>query len=303
MDNVPDDLAPFYDLESLEQFRAIADELRLRILDLLTQQALTVTQVGERLGIAPAKAHYHVRELERVGLVRLVATRENRGILEKYYRVVARELRVPGGLLQRMPADEAISANRQFLDYLTRGYLAAVARRLRDGGDNSGSNLLSSSIWATDEEMRELTARVGELIKPYDHPRDTPGEFERIFAQITYTPEAGAVGTDTTGDAPPVVRAEEDSRRAAPVRHSRRSQRAFAAGTISYARADLERRMARGYQLDIYALGTVIFADDVTAELAERVIGRFRLKGALIAPPGVREVLERKQQQEGENAE
>ncbi len=302
MDNTPDDLAPFYDLESLEQLRAIADELRLRILDHLTHQPLTVTQLGERLGIAPAKAHYHVRELERVGLVRLVATRENRGILEKYYRVVARDLRIPDGLIQRMPADEVIATNRQFLEYLMRGYLAAVARKLRDGDETSGSQLLSGSIWATDEEMREVTQRVGELIKPYDHPRDIPGERERIFAQISYPPELAAA--ETTGDVPPAARAEDESDRASTP-HQRRSrrQRAFAAGTVTYARADLERRLAQGYQLDIYALGTVIFADDVAPELAERAIGRFRLRGTLTAPPGVREVLERKQRQDQEQEE
>lgn len=293
MDNNPDDLAPYYDLESLEQLRAIADELRLRILDHLCHQPLTVTQLGERLGVAPAKAHYHVRELERVGLVRLVATRENRGILEKYYRVVARDLRIPDGLIQRMPADEVIAANRQFLDYLTRGYLAAVARKVSAGDETSGSQLLSGSIWATDEEMREVTQRVGELIKPYDHPRDIPGERERIFAQIAYPPESLAAGP--ADDEAPAARAAGESRDTAmPHRRRQRPRHAVVVGTYSYWRADLEHHLAPGQQLDIYALGAITFADDVTPELAECAIGRFRLKGKLTAPPGVREVLERK---------
>lgn len=300
MDKAPDDIPEFYDLESLEQLRAIADELRLRILDHVCHEPLTVTQLGERLGIAPAKAHYHVRELERVGLVRLVATRENRGILEKYYRTVARDLRIPDGLIQRMPADEVIAANRQFLDYLTHGYLSAVARKLSDGGETSGGHLLSGSIWATDEEMRELTAHVGELIKPYDHPRDIPGERERIFAQISYPPR---LGTSSAGDEPTTMREEGASRGTEGARRRLRRQRSFAAGMVSYARADLEHRLAQGNRLDIYALGTVIFADDVTPELAERAIGRFRLKGTLTAPPGVREVLERKQRHEQEGEE
>lgn len=33
--------------------------------------------------LARSDAHYHVRELERVGLVQLVETREKGGILEK----------------------------------------------------------------------------------------------------------------------------------------------------------------------------------------------------------------------------
>ena len=57
-----------YNLETIEQMRAIADPLRQRIMQELLQQPRTVTQVAEVLGIAPAKVHYHVRELERVGL-------------------------------------------------------------------------------------------------------------------------------------------------------------------------------------------------------------------------------------------
>ena len=294
MYDTPDDIPEFYDLETLEQLRAIADELRLRILDHLAHAPLTVTQLGERLGVAPAKAHYHVRELERVGLVRLVATRENRGILEKYYRAAGRDIRVPDGLYQRLPVDEVLATSRQFLDYLVRGYLAAIERKLRAGSESStggvgGATLLSGAYWVTDEEARELIDRLGDLLKPYDHPRGIPGERERIVAHLSYPLAVAAPDDAAAGE--PAAPAETSERRA---RATHRRRRAFIAGTYSYSRADLERHLAPGQQLDIYALGTVAFADDVTPELAERVIGRFRLKGKLTAPAGVREVLERK---------
>src|SRR5579875_2308990 len=94
-----------YEIETLEQLRAIADMLRLRIVDLLYERPMTVTQLAERLGIAPAKVHYHVRELEKVGLLRLVETREKGGILEKYYQPVARDIAVEKQLLSAPPAD------------------------------------------------------------------------------------------------------------------------------------------------------------------------------------------------------
>ena len=56
-----------YEIETIEQLRAIADMRRARILELLRDQPMTVTQLGELMGEAPAKIHYHVRELERVG--------------------------------------------------------------------------------------------------------------------------------------------------------------------------------------------------------------------------------------------
>src|SRR5579884_2722178 len=97
-----------YYLETVEQLRAIADELRQRIIQALGDTPMTVTQLGERLGLAPSKIHYHVRELERVGLVKLVKTREKGGILEKYYSPIAEFISVPPSLVERLSPDETM---------------------------------------------------------------------------------------------------------------------------------------------------------------------------------------------------
>ena len=118
-----------YEIETIEQLRAVADLLRLRIIDLLQKQPMTVTQLGEMMGEAPAKMHYHVRELEKVGLLKLVETREKGGILEKYYQPVARELSVDKALLSA-PSDESLAMLRAWLDQITDGYLREVRRTL-----------------------------------------------------------------------------------------------------------------------------------------------------------------------------
>src|SRR5579863_3964276 len=111
-----------YEIENIEQLRAVADLLRLRIIDMLGKQPMTATQLGERLGEAPAKMHYHVRELEKVGLLKLVETREKGGILEKYYQPVARELSVNKALLA-VPSDESTAMLRTLLGQITEGFL------------------------------------------------------------------------------------------------------------------------------------------------------------------------------------
>src|SRR5260221_14087956 len=123
-----------YEIETNEQLRAIADMRRARILELLRDQPMTVTQLGELMGEAPAKAHYHVRELERVGLLRLVQTREKGGILEKYYRAVAEDIQVPRSLLSSAPTDEALAALGKIFALASGDFLAAAARDLRAGG-------------------------------------------------------------------------------------------------------------------------------------------------------------------------
>src|SRR5215467_8134776 len=103
------DLPEAYNLETIEQVRALADNLRLRIVNQLTAQAMTVTQLGAVLGIAPSKLHYHVHELEKVGLLHLVETREKGCILEKYYRSIAKSINAPATLFQSIPPDELVA--------------------------------------------------------------------------------------------------------------------------------------------------------------------------------------------------
>src|SRR5579864_5753375 len=122
-----DDLPETYSLTTIEQLRGVADPLRVRIFEALTQHAMTATQVGEELGIPAPKAHYHVRELERLGLVRLVETRERGGILEKYYRAVARNLKAPQQLLQSAKPDEVVAAINEIFSNLGQSLLTAMS--------------------------------------------------------------------------------------------------------------------------------------------------------------------------------
>ena len=74
------------------------------------------------------------------------------------------------------------------------------------------------------------------------------------------------------------------------------------AGSVSFSRADLEHAVARGEPIQINVLGRCHFDADIPAELVERAVARFRLRGPLDASPEVRAVLDRKahpsQQQE-----
>src|SRR6516165_934722 len=120
-----------YEIEHIEQLRAIADMLRLRIFEVLQQRPMTVTQLGEELGEAPAKVHYHVRELERVGLLRLVETREKGGILEKYYRAVAGSFLVSNDLLQRTGSDALVAAGHDIVQAIAQSFITALSRAAR----------------------------------------------------------------------------------------------------------------------------------------------------------------------------
>ncbi len=55
--------------EAVKLFKALADETRLRILNLLCRQELCVCQIVEALGIGQSKASRHLATLRHAGLV------------------------------------------------------------------------------------------------------------------------------------------------------------------------------------------------------------------------------------------
>ena len=96
----PDPPPDVYLIKDLEQLQALADPLHLRLLELLSQKAMTVTQVANLLDEKPNRLYYHINKLEEVGLVRLVETRPYRGILEKYYQAVAQNFKIDESVIQ-----------------------------------------------------------------------------------------------------------------------------------------------------------------------------------------------------------
>src|SRR6266849_11159178 len=125
-----DTILETYEIETIEQVRAVADELRVRIVKQLALQAMTVTQLADLFGEAPNKLHYHVRELERVGLLKKVETREKGGILEKYYRAVARDINMPKTLLSGMAPDEAATMLNEIIQPFFQGITRAAGQMM-----------------------------------------------------------------------------------------------------------------------------------------------------------------------------
>lgn len=77
-------------LKDLQQIKSVSDPLRVKVLEILIEREATVKQVADLLGQSSAKMHYHIKELEKQNVIKLVQTVEKGGILEKYYRAVAK---------------------------------------------------------------------------------------------------------------------------------------------------------------------------------------------------------------------
>jgi DNA-binding transcriptional ArsR family regulator len=73
-------------VSEMETLRATAHPLRLRIISLLTGAAMSAAEVARELDVTQANASYHLRLLERAGLIRVVEEERIRGGIARRYR-------------------------------------------------------------------------------------------------------------------------------------------------------------------------------------------------------------------------
>ncbi len=182
-----------YVIQTLEELRIISNPLRLQILDALIAAPLTATQVGEQLGISSKKLYYHVGELERVGLVRLVHTEVQSGIQLKYYRAIAGYYYLTASMLHSDQSVKNADASEEFLGFLLESSSLALRRSVADGTiDRYPESFIVSRrrIRMTPEKATELRDRMREVETEILSADDPAGEltFSFVYALFPRSP-------------------------------------------------------------------------------------------------------------------
>jgi predicted transcriptional regulator len=150
-------------LTTIEEVKAISDPLKYKILMTFykMEQPATVKQIADDLKEVPSKVHYHVKKMELAGVLKLVYTKEIKGIIAKYYEPTAKDFEVKCAgeasegnkkiMLaesQQMIADFYELSKNAFLDELT---LSAQNEEKTDG------IVSMQDIYLTPEEVTEFS--------------------------------------------------------------------------------------------------------------------------------------------------
>jgi DNA-binding transcriptional ArsR family regulator len=145
-----DDLPETFHVTTDEQLRAVSNLTRHRIMAVLRFEPATITQIADRVGLAKGSSSYHVRLLERAGLVKVVRTLKVRGVTERYYAMAARSIELPD------PGEGGP-------DVLMRHAVADLEASPADGE----RHVRMAHLRLTDEQFAELGARLHELAEEY----------------------------------------------------------------------------------------------------------------------------------------
>ncbi len=170
-------------LTSTDAIRAVADPLRLRILFEATYTARTVKELAGLLDVPQTRLYYHVKLLERHGLLTVVERRMVSGIEERRYQAGRLGFTISPALLR-----EAVGAGllKAALDLTGAELGVALSQETAEPGrPESNVPMLSfNRMWLSPSDVEPMIRELGDLIERYDArgPAEGKREYQGVFA-------------------------------------------------------------------------------------------------------------------------
>jgi DNA-binding transcriptional ArsR family regulator len=196
-------------IEDAEAAAVSLDPVRARLLAELAAGPASATMLAARVGLSRQKVNYHLRALERHGLVELSDERRRGNVTERLMRATAASYVISPLALAAVQPDPA-----RFRDQLSARWLLSLAARLvRDVGTLiTGADRARQRVatYALDGEVRfasaaaraafvdELTRGVASLIAEYHDEDADGGRPHRIVVALHPTVKTDAAAAART---------------------------------------------------------------------------------------------------------
>jgi DNA-binding transcriptional ArsR family regulator len=173
-------------LEEPEKVRAALSPLRRELLRLLREPS-SATQLAATLGLPRQRVNYHLRELERAGLVELVEERQRRGFVERILRATSAAFVVdPSVMLGEFTRIHDQYAAEHLVE-VAAGTVRDVAR-MQNKADAAGKRLLTFTVeaevrFAEPGDVHRFTDALTEAVRRTIEEFDSPsGRTYRLIA-------------------------------------------------------------------------------------------------------------------------
>jgi DNA-binding transcriptional ArsR family regulator len=175
-------------LHDPDRVRTALSPLRRGLLERLREPA-SATQLAAALGLPRQRVNYHLRELERAGLVELVEERQRRGCVE---RILAARAFVVDPAVIGAAAEEQDRFAAAHLVNTAAGVVRDVAR-MQQAADGRGERLLTFTIetevgFAQPADLERFTEALAEAVARTAADFDAPGRRYRVVVGAHPTP-------------------------------------------------------------------------------------------------------------------
>jgi DNA-binding transcriptional ArsR family regulator len=185
--STPDPPAEARAVTTVAELKALADPLRLAILDALSGgparelRVLSVKELAAELGEPKTKLYRHIKLLEAAGLIRVAATRLVSGIVEQRYQACQIDLAIgpwsmrdPGAAAQThaMVGLTLDHYRRRYLDYLAALPPSPAIAEGRSMLTAGGRRLSPARARVIQDKLREVVAELDRPAQPGDDADD-----------------------------------------------------------------------------------------------------------------------------------
>jgi DNA-binding transcriptional ArsR family regulator len=185
-----------------ERVRLALSPLRRRLLEHLRQPA-SATHLATVLGTSRQRVNYHLRELERAGLVELVEERQRRGCTERILQATATAFVVDPAVIDAGVESPAVTQDRYAAAHLidTAAGMVRNVARMQSNAQRDGKRLLTFTIeadvrLAAPGDVERLADRLAALVEQTVAEFDTPSGGGRYRVVVGGHPAPGPAHED-----------------------------------------------------------------------------------------------------------
>lgn len=162
-------------LKDLEQIKAISQQYRLDIIDAFDNEPKTAKQIAEVLDEPHGRVNYHIKMLEKVGILELVEEVSKLGVVEKYYCPVAYKILIDSS---------AVTIDDLMNDTISKVSIAlfeSVAKDFYESIELFTEGLTrkisySADYYLTDVEAKALNSEVSNVVSNFLKDKTEPRE-------------------------------------------------------------------------------------------------------------------------------
>lgn len=160
-------------LSTVEEVKAISDPFKFRILKTFSDinEPATVKQIADCLNEVPAKVYYHVKKMEKLGILQLIYTKEIKSIIAKYYEPTAEHFEVECGNdfddvnktvmlgeTQRMIAEVYNNSKNVLLEEIS----LCAKNDIKNHG-----KLTMTDLYLTEQQAKEFSKNIEEFVESH----------------------------------------------------------------------------------------------------------------------------------------
>jgi len=165
---------------SEEELQVLSSPQRQRIFKILQSEGIPMhgKEIGDRLGVKAASAHYHLKKLEKIGVIKQSHTQVINGITARYYEVTVDSFILSEDFLEA--ADDGLTKQKMLFIHNTfnanrDAFIRSLHQSMQqeqtgDAGENRLHLALDFRLYLSEEDAQQLQKDIDELFTKYTSP-------------------------------------------------------------------------------------------------------------------------------------